>query len=107
MGAAQAIEFLVNGFTGNVQRLPAVAMEPDGHFVVTWQSTFQDGDGRGIYAQRYEGIELVHGDFDGDGKADVFWRHTVTGQDILWRMDGLAKDSAGSIGTVPVVWEVQ
>jgi hypothetical protein len=34
-------EFLVNTFTTNRQGHPAVAREPDGHFVVTWTSTDQ------------------------------------------------------------------
>lgn len=46
--------FLVNaGFTSGNQGAPAVARAPDGRFVVAWQSKDQDGDGYGIYAQRY------------------------------------------------------
>jgi FG-GAP repeat len=33
-------------------------------------------------------------DFDGDARADVFWRHRTSGQNVLWEMDGL--------GVVPV-----
>jgi hypothetical protein len=28
------------------------------------------------------------GDFDGDGKADILWRHQVKGKNSLWLMDG-------------------
>ncbi|MHC4968121.1 MAG: FG-GAP repeat domain-containing protein, partial [Planctomycetota bacterium] len=28
------------------------------------------------------------GDFDGDGKSDIMWRHAVTGRNSLWLMDG-------------------
>jgi hypothetical protein len=28
------------------------------------------------------------GDFDGDGKSDILWRHTVLGKNSLWLMDG-------------------
>jgi hypothetical protein len=28
------------------------------------------------------------GDFNGDGKADLVWRNTATGQHAIWLMDG-------------------
>ncbi len=54
--------FRVNSLTEGHQRYAAVAMDVDGDFVVTWQSNdattdlegrARDGDGYGIYAQRY------------------------------------------------------
>ena len=46
-------EFRINTFTTNAQDLPKVAMDPNGDFVVTWESLGQDGSGEGIYARRY------------------------------------------------------
>ena len=47
-------EFHVNTFTANFQRVPTVAMDADGDFVVAWTSYNQTGDNDGgIYAQRY------------------------------------------------------
>lgn len=56
-------EFQVN--TNSVsQQAPAITALPDGGFVVTWQSHTQDGDGSGIYGQRYDADgELVGGEF--------------------------------------------
>ena len=34
-------------------------MDADGDFVVVWDSYLQDGDGRGIFAQRFVGPEEV------------------------------------------------
>lgn len=31
------------------------------------------------------------GDFDGDGKADILWRHERTGRLVAWLMDGLSR----------------
>ncbi len=42
-----------NTFATNSQYAPAVAMDADGDFVVTWASYGQDGSSNGIYAQRY------------------------------------------------------
>lgn len=47
-------EFRVNGFTNSSQRAPDVASLADGGFVVVYQSYLQDGDGEGVYAQRYD-----------------------------------------------------
>jgi hypothetical protein len=46
-------EVQVNTFTSRDQRNPAVAMDITGNFVVAWESDRQDGDGSGIYAQRF------------------------------------------------------
>ena len=46
-------EFRVNTTTNGDQTNPAVAMDPGGDFVITWQSQGQDGSGWGVYAQRY------------------------------------------------------
>ena len=29
------------------------------------------------------------GDFNGDSKADILWRHDTTGQLFMWLMDGI------------------
>ncbi len=52
-GVAQGSEFRVNTTVVKQQTTPAVAMDASGGFVVAWQSEDQDGDGWGIYAQRY------------------------------------------------------
>ncbi|MGQ0619187.1 MAG: Calx-beta domain-containing protein [Panacagrimonas sp.] len=45
--------FRVNTYTGGSQREPAIAMSPDGAFVIVWSSDGQDGSSRGIYGQRF------------------------------------------------------
>ncbi len=47
-------EFQVNTYTPQNQDDPAMAMDADGDFVVTWSSGGQDGSGLGVYAQRYD-----------------------------------------------------
>jgi hypothetical protein len=46
-------EFLVNTFYESHQEKPSVAVVPAGGYVVVWQSNLQDGDGIGIYGQRF------------------------------------------------------
>jgi hypothetical protein len=52
-GTPQGGEFRVNTYTTEIQRSPAVAAVADGDFVVAWHSRYQDGDGYGVFAQRF------------------------------------------------------
>ena len=54
-GAPLGSEFRVNTYTTGFQAHagPSVAVDPSGNTVVTWSSYGQDGDGFGVYAQRY------------------------------------------------------
>src|SRR5687768_13869952 len=46
-------EFRVNTYTTGNQGGARAAMEPDGDFVVVWTSNGQDGDGYGVFGQRF------------------------------------------------------
>jgi len=52
-GTTAGAEFLINTYTTNGQGDPSVTALSDGGFVVTWESDVQDGDGDGIFGQRY------------------------------------------------------
>jgi hypothetical protein len=49
------------------------------------------------------------GDYDGDGKADVLWRHAVTGENYLYPMEGITiKPGEGYLRSVPQpYWQIQ
>jgi hypothetical protein len=53
-GARQGSEFRVNTYTTGRQYRTAVAMDAAGRFVVVWSSLGPDGDGYGIFGQRYD-----------------------------------------------------
>lgn len=46
----------VNTFATHVQDDPVIAVNPNGSFVVVWESANQDRSGDGVYAQRHEGL---------------------------------------------------
>jgi Ca2+-binding RTX toxin-like protein len=60
-GVREGNEFRVNSTFSSDQALPSVAMDANGDFVVAWQSNGQDGNGYGIYAQRYNASGVVWG----------------------------------------------
>ncbi|MEO1086986.1 MAG: hypothetical protein AAFY88_22350, partial [Acidobacteriota bacterium] len=47
-------EFLVNEETENHQELAVAAFDGDGHMMVVWESTEQDGSAGGIYSRAYD-----------------------------------------------------
>src|SRR5438552_15248338 len=47
------------------------------------------------------------GDFDGDGKADILWRNSSTGENYLYAMNGLTIASEGYLRTVDHAWQVK
>jgi hypothetical protein len=69
IGVPQGGEFRVNTYTLGHQGTPAVAMDPFGNFVVAWQSHTQDGNGYGIYAQRFNAAGAPQG---GEFRANTF-----------------------------------
>ncbi len=60
-GTAAGSEFSVNTTTASSQRNAEAIYDLDGEFVVAWRSYDQDGDGDGIFGQRFEN----DGTFDG------------------------------------------
>lgn len=53
-GTPQGSEFQVNSFTANDQINPAVVMDLNGYFIITWSSYEQDGDKSGIYGRTFD-----------------------------------------------------
>ena len=53
-GAAQGEDFRVNTYTTGLQGDRALAIEPDGDFVIAWDSFGQDGSESGVYARRFD-----------------------------------------------------
>jgi hypothetical protein len=46
------------------------------------------------------------GDYNGDGKADLLWRHLSDGSISMWLMDGITATS-GTLILGPSPWYVQ
>jgi Ca2+-binding RTX toxin-like protein len=54
VGVKVGSEFRVNSHADDQQSSPRITSLEDGGFVITWSSDNQDGDGGGVYAQRYD-----------------------------------------------------
>ncbi len=92
----------------------------DGHADILWHNTvtgqvfiwFLDGidragqGGVGTVSQAWQVAGI--GNFDGDpeGRSDILWRNTSTGQVIIWLMDGTQRIGQGSPGTAGQQWQI-
>ena len=69
-GIAAGAKFQVNTYTNSNQGNPSVAVFTNGGFVATWTSVGQDGNGDGIYGQRFAA--------DGSAVGEEFQVNTIT-----------------------------
>lgn len=60
-GAPLTGEFRVNATVAGEQKVPDVARQGSGEFLVVWESFGQDGDQTGVYGQRYTALGAASG----------------------------------------------
>lgn len=60
-GTPLSDEFRVNATVAGGQKEPDVARRGTGEFLVVWESLGQDGDGVGVYGQRYSALGVASG----------------------------------------------
>lgn len=100
--AGRSDEFRVNTTTASTQRFARVAMDETGDFTVVWMSNLQDGDGYGVYAQRFNAAGAPVGDeFRVNQTAAGTQQYPVIGMDddgdtvIAWASGGQDSDDFG------------
>jgi hypothetical protein len=85
-------EFRVNTYTTSSQSGSSLAMEPDGDFVVVWQSYVQDGSYSGVFGQRFAASGAARG---GEFRLNT----DTTGRQVEPAV------AVGSSGDFVVVWQ--
>jgi hypothetical protein len=68
-GVPLGMDVRINTYTTERQNFQAIATDGVGHFVIAWESYGQDGDGWGVYAQRFAFCRP--GDVDNSNTVDV------------------------------------
>ncbi len=91
LGVPQGGPIQVNTYTTNDQARPSVSADGAGNFVVAWNSTGQDGDGYGVFAQRLDasgmplGSEIpVNDGTDGDQRYPSVSAHATGSFLVAW-----------------------
>src|SRR5262249_10554201 len=90
-GTRLGVEFQVNTYTPSFQSFGHVSSDPNGGFVVVWDSFSQDVSGDGVFAQRYD---------SGGGRLGLEFRVNsyTTGNQFA---GGVASDASGNF---VIVW---
>ncbi len=102
------------------QIVDAGDFDGDGHADVLWHNTstgqvfiwFLDGTERvgqgavGVVSLVWEIAGI--GNFDGDpeGRSDILWRNTSSGQVFIWLLDGTQRIAEGTPGTAGTQWQI-
>jgi len=99
-------EFQVNSFTTGSQSYPSLAVDPQGNFVVVWESSGSygtDSDLRSIQAQRFDASGIPLGDqyqvnsyTTGDQFRSKVAVDSLGNFVVVWRSDGSYGDDVGS-----------
>jgi len=99
-GNADGGEFLVNSTEIGIQKNSEIAALSDGGFVITWQSSDQDGNGDGVYAQRFDssgqrnGTEFQVNAFTNSNQRNVDITTLSNGRFVITWQSGLQDGSA-------------
>ncbi|ESQ87280.1 hypothetical protein ABAC460_19855 [Asticcacaulis sp. AC460] len=96
MQAAPTGEFQVNTYTTGTQARPSVAADSDGDFVVVWHSNLQDGNGNGIFGQRFNASGVAQGS---EFRANTYTTSAQQNPDAAMDSDGdfvVVWDAAGN-----------
>ncbi|MEZ5842231.1 MAG: hypothetical protein R3D27_00675 [Hyphomicrobiaceae bacterium] len=98
-GAPIGGEFVVNTTTSSNQVEPSISALPDGGFMVLWTSEGQDGDGNGVYAQRFDAAGTTVGTEFRVNDATIGSQTTITGNPGTPQLATLAN------GNIVGTWE--
>jgi len=109
--ALAAVYFAPKGSTSTVTGSPAINASPaDANCPATDQRgvTRPEGPACDIGAFELKFTFLVPlTDFNGDGRADLVWHYSTTGQVYVWLMNGVTLQTLGSPGTVAdLAWQI-
>jgi hypothetical protein len=97
-------EVLVNTYTTERQRAASLCSDGGGGFVVAWQSYEQDGDGYGIFGQRFDGTDARRGEefrvssFTEDSQAHPAIACDASGFVVIWQSAEQDGDGYGIFG---------
>jgi hypothetical protein len=104
-GVTPGAEFRVNAYTSSGQDYPAIAMHPNGTFMVAWDSFGRDGSSSGVFGQRFA-IDHIFSDGFESSDMSAWSLASVDGVDLAvsgaaalagttMGLQGLVDDQAG------------
>ena len=100
-GVPQGTEFRANAYTTARQIVQDVVGQPDGAFVVVWTSRGQDGDGYGVFGQRFDdGPDLIFSDGFESGTTSAWSAVSDDGGDLSVSADAALNTTTAGLQAV-------
>ncbi|HVE73424.1 MAG TPA: VCBS repeat-containing protein [Thermoanaerobaculia bacterium] len=94
-----------NPVSGMFAGLPEGARVSPGGSNLQFVVSYVGGDGNDVTLTP---ISTTSNDFDGDGLSDIFWRHSTSGQNYLWTMNGFEPQTMGFVNDVTDLdWKIE
>jgi len=92
----------INGATSSTYVIPSVQIQNAGNYTVVVSNA------AGSTTSDVGTLTVIvgSGDFNGDGKTDVIWNNTVTGDRYIWMMNGTTFASSVYLDTVLPQWQI-
>jgi hypothetical protein len=105
VSGAPGAEFQINTYTTNTENSPGVAADANGNFVVVWVTRDRDGDGYGVFGQRFSADgQLVGTDFQVNATTSDDQRRAALAMSadgafmVVWQSSEQDGDSGGVFG---------
>lgn len=99
----EGAEVPVNTYTMSDQEYSAIAIAPDGSYIITWSSREQDGNNDGVYAQRYDANGIPMGS---EFRVNTFTTGAQRKPDIAIVQDGSFIITWMSEGQIPYNFDI-
>jgi hypothetical protein len=90
---------------GNGAGFSSIVIRPDGRPLIAYVGHDPPSPGEKLWVAH----QLARGDFSGDGRPDLVWRHELTGDNLLWFMNGATRIAYASTNpsTLPdAAWRI-
>jgi hypothetical protein len=73
---------------------------------MTWGGSYSGMEHYGVTVLRLNSLASAGVDFNSDGKTDIVWQNTVTGRNIAWYMNGVARTGSVYLPTQDTAWTI-
>jgi hypothetical protein len=92
----------ISGATGSSYSIASASLTDAGSYTVVATNSVLTATSNAATLS----VRAIAADFNGDGKSDLLWQNTTTGERSLWLMNGTSFQSSAGLGTISNDWSI-